>query len=264
MLTCVRVRPVLEVTPGTALGALLAAPVAAVPLGLVVGLACWAGGQASLPPLAVAFAALGLLALGSRALHLDGLSDVADGLTASYDRERSLAVMKGGTAGPAGAAALVLVLGAQAGALATYVDGGLRSAVVAGLCVCASRAALWVVCSSPVPPARPDGLGVTFAQRVPLPVAVLGWAVLAAVALLAAPVRGPVAVAAAALVVALLAWRCTQRFGGVTGDVFGAAIELALAALLVGLAGASAHHTQPAPGPRRRGAPRRTPRPPAG
>ncbi|GAA3822616.1 adenosylcobinamide-GDP ribazoletransferase [Nocardioides panacisoli] len=237
MLTCVPVRPVLEVRPATALGALLAAPLAAVPLATVVALACWGGAQASLPPLGVAFVALGLLALGSRALHLDGLADVADGLTASYDRERSLAVMKGGTAGPAGAAALVVVLGAQAGALAAYV-GDVRSAVLAGLCVCASRAALWIVCASPVPAARPDGLGVTFARRVPLLVAVPGWAALAAVAVLADAVRGPLAVAAAALVVVVLAWRCTRRFGGVTGDVFGAAIELALATLLLGLAGA--------------------------
>ena len=237
MLTCVPVRPVLEVTPATALGALLAAPLAAVPLGTVVGLACWAGGEAALPTLAVAFVALGVLALGSRALHLDGLSDVADGLTASYDPERSLAVMKGGTAGPAGAAALVVVLGTQAGALATYVDDGVRGPVLAGLCVCASRAALWIVCASPVPPARPDGLGVTFARRVPVLVAVVGWLVLAGVAALADPVRGPVTVVAAALVVVVLAWRCTRRFGGLTGDVFGAAIEIALAILLVGLAG---------------------------
>ena len=237
MLTCVPVRPVLEVAPPTARVALLAAPLAVAPLGLVVGLACWVGGRADLPPLAVAFAVLGLLALGSRALHLDGLSDVADGLTASHDRARSLAVMKGGTAGPAGVAALVVVLGVQAGALAAYV-GSARTALVAGLCVCASRAALWIVCSSPVPPARPDGLGVAFSGRVPLPFAVVGWAGLGALAAVVDPVRGPAAAVAAVVVVTLLTWRCTRRFGGVTGDVYGAAVELALAALLLGLAGA--------------------------
>ena len=45
--------------------------------------------------------------------------------------------------------------------------------------------------------------------------------------------RGLVAVALAALVVALLVRRCVRRFGGVTGDVFGAAIELSLATLLL-------------------------------
>lgn len=237
MLTCLPVPAVLRVTPGAARGALLLAPLAAVPLGALVGAVCWAGARAELPGLAVAFVALGLLALGSRALHLDGLSDVADGLTASYDRERSLEVMKGGTAGPAGVVAVVVVLGVQAGALVAYV-GSLRTAVVAAACVCASRAALWIVCSSPVPPARVDGLGVTFARRLPWVVTLVGWAGLGGLSLLADPLRGPIAVAAAAAVVLLLTWRCVRRFGGVTGDMYGAAIELSLAALLVGLAGA--------------------------
>lgn len=237
MLTCVPVPAVMAVTPRVARAALLCAPLAVAPLGVVVALACWAGARADLPPLAVAFVALGLLALGSRALHLDGLSDVADGLTASYDRERSLEVMKGGTAGPAGVAALVVVLGAQAAALATY-GAGAREAIVAGACVAASRGALWIVCAAIVPPARTDGLGVTFARRVPLAVTVTGWVVLAVLAALVDPVRGPLSVSAAAVAVLLLTWRCVRRFGGVTGDVYGAAIEVALAVLLVGLAGA--------------------------
>ncbi len=48
-----------------------------------------------LAPLVVALLAFGGLALGNHGSHLDGLSDVADGLAASYDGERrSLAVMK--------------------------------------------------------------------------------------------------------------------------------------------------------------------------
>lgn len=236
MLTAAPVPAVLRVTPGVATGALLLAPLAVLPLGAVVGALLWAGAQTTLPALAVAVVALGALALGSRALHLDGLSDVADGLTASYDRERSLAVMKSGTAGPAGVVAVVLVLGAQAAALATFVDD-LRSAVIAGAAVCASRAALWITCASPVPPARPDGLGATFTRRVPGWWTLLGWAALAGAATLVHPWRGPVAVGIAAFAVILLVGRAVRRFGGVTGDVFGAAIEVALATLLLALAG---------------------------
>ncbi len=236
-LTAIPVPAVLRVTPGVATGALLLAPLAVLPLAAVVGAIVWAGGETTVPPLAVAVVALAALALGSRALHLDGLSDVADGLTASYDSERSLAVMKGGTAGPAGVAAVVLVLGAQAAALATFV-GDVRSAVIAGAAVCASRAALWITCASPVPPARPDGLGSTFTRRVPGWWTLLGWAGLAGAATLVHPWRGPLAVGLAALVVLLLVMRAVRRFGGVTGDVFGAAIELALATLLLALAGA--------------------------
>ncbi len=237
MLTALPVPAVLRVTPGVARGALLLAPVAVLPLGALVGLVCWAGGLAGLPVLAVAVLGVGVLALGSRALHLDGLSDVADGLAASYDRERSLAVMKGGTAGPAGVVAVVLVLGVQVASLATFV-GSVRAAVIAGAAVCASRAALWITCASVVPPARPDGLGVSFTRRVPVVVAVAGWIALGAAAALVDPWRGPLAVGVAAIAVALLVTRAVQRFGGVTGDVFGAGIEVALAALLVVLAGA--------------------------
>lgn len=238
MLTALRVPAVTRVSPRDATAALLLAPVAVLPLGVLVGLVCWAGGRLGLPAAAVAFVAIGLLAAGSRALHLDGLSDVADGLTASHDRERSLAVMKSGTAGPAGVAALIVVLGAQASGLTWFVgeQGDVRGPMLAGLAVCASRAALWITACSLVPPARADGLGVTFARRVPLAAAAVGWAGLAALAALAAPVRGPVVVVVAAAVVVGLTAHTVRRFGGVTGDVFGAAIEVALAVLLVGLA----------------------------
>lgn len=238
-LTAVPIRAPVVVTPRIATGAMVFAPLAALPLGVLVALVCWAGSAAEVPSLAVAFGTLGLLAAGSRALHLDGLADVADGLTASYDRERSLAVMKSGSAGPAGVVAIVVVLGVQTAALASLVDD-VRAAVIAGAAVCASRAALWICCASRVPPARPDGLGAVFAGRVPTAVAAVGWVVVAALAGLVHPWRGPVTVVAAVLVVVVLVRRAVRRFGGVTGDVFGAAIELALATLLLGLAGAVA------------------------
>lgn len=239
-LTALRVRPVHSVTPADATAAMLLAPVAALPLGALVAAVLWFGAWAALPPLATAFLAIGGLALGARALHLDGLADVADGLTASYDAERSLAVMKTPTAGPAGVAAVVIVLGLQAGALTqlavlTTATGQARWPLLAGAAVCASRAALWIVCLKPVPPARRGGLGVSFAGRVPV-VALLGWLVLEVATMLLDPLRGPIVVAVAVFAVVWLVWRAVVRFGGVTGDVFGAAIEICLAVLLVGLA----------------------------
>ncbi len=218
--------------------AMLLGPLAAVPLGLVVGLALWAGREAGLSPWAVAASAVGLLALGSRALHLDGLADTADGLTASYDRERALAVMRTGDVGPAGAAALVLVLAVQAGALVTL-SALAWGPVLAGVLVCASRAAVYVSAAAGVPGARREGLGAATSGVVPRPAAALGG-VLVAAAVTAAAVaaglpwwRGLVCVAAALVVVAALVRRCVTRLGGVTGDVHGASVEVALAALLL-------------------------------
>jgi adenosylcobinamide-GDP ribazoletransferase len=214
-LTALPVRPPSTVDRATACTAMLLAPLAVLPLGVLVGLVVGLGGP--LPHLGVAAVAVGLLAAGSRALHWDGLSDVADGLTASYDRERSLAVMRTGTSGPAGTVAVVVVLVVQVAGLAAYV-GTWRGALVAGLLVCLSRCAVWVVCCTRVPPARPDGLGHIYTGTVPVPVAVLGGLLLSVVG---------------GLVVLLLVRRTTARFGGVTGDVMGAAIELALATTLL-------------------------------
>lgn len=240
-LTAVRVSPPAHVDGRTAGRAILLAPLAVVPLGLMVGLTGLTGVRVGLPAHVVALLAIGALAAGSRALHWDGLSDVVDGLTASYDASRSLAVMKSGTSGPAGVVAVVVVLGLQVAALAPLLLTT-RGAVLAGFLVCASRGALTITCLSGVPAARTDGLGLPHAETVSLRSALAMWGILLGLAVVLgvwanlAWWRGPVAVLLAGVVVALLVRRTVRRFGGVTGDVFGAAIELSLATLLVVLA----------------------------
>lgn len=238
MLTVVRVKPPGTVDRHVAGRSMLLAPLAVLPLGLAVALVGWGGRELGVAPLALGFMAVGALALGNRAFHLDGLADVADALTASYDRDRSLAVMKDPTSGPAGIAILVVTLGVQAAVL-----GGLftldRGPVVAGVLVCASRAVLALTCAVGVPAAAEAGLAATYAGTVArvwsvvtsllvlgVLTSVLAWA--------GAPWwQGPATTAAALLVVAAVLTRCVRRFGGVTGDVYGATIELALAAMLV-------------------------------
>jgi adenosylcobinamide-GDP ribazoletransferase len=240
-LTAIRLGPPRVVDRRVAGGAMVLAPLAVLPLGVAVTLVALAGHRLRLPLLVVALLAVGVVVLGNRAFHLDGLSDTADGLAASYDRERSLAVMKGGSAGPAGVAAVVLVLTLQAAALAGLLGQPRwgRSAVLAGVAVCVSRASLALCCARGVRPARADGLGVTYTQTVPRPVAAAVWVGAAGVLSAAAAWaglpwwRGALAAAVAVILVVALLDRATRRFGGVTGDVFGAGIELALAACWV-------------------------------
>ena len=97
--------------------AMVIAPLAVLPLGLLVAFVCWAGRELELEPLAI-----GALVLGSCALHLDGLADTADGLTVSYDRERSLAVMKSGITGPADVVILIVVLVIQIASIANILS----------------------------------------------------------------------------------------------------------------------------------------------
>lgn len=239
-LTAVRVPPPRVVDRSVAGTAMALAPIASLPLGVAAAAVALAGSSVGLPALATAFLVLLALALGTRAFHWDGLADTADGLTASYSRERSLEVMRSGPVGPAGVVAVVLVAGLQASGLAGVLrdDHGWW---VTGVLVCASRASLTLACVRGVPAARPDGLGATHVGSVPATVAV-GVLVAVGVALgLSGYALGsvlPLVVGTVVMVAAVLALllRCVRRLGGITGDVLGAAVEIAFAVLVLAAA----------------------------
>ncbi|MET9001948.1 adenosylcobinamide-GDP ribazoletransferase [Amycolatopsis sp. NPDC004169] len=213
-------------------GAMLLAPLAALPLAVAAGLVVAAGQAAHLPALATAALALGAVALGSRGLHLDGLADTADGLGASYDRAKALDVMRRGDSGPTGVATLVLVLLVQVGALTA------ANPVTAAAGVLVGRCTLSMACARGVPTARPDGLGATVAGSVPRVAAIAVGLAAAGLAVLLPGLpwwRGPLAVLLSYAVAGALLWRCTKRLGGITGDVLGATVEAAVATALVAL-----------------------------
>lgn len=226
--------------------AMVLAPLAVLPLGVLVVGVLVLGRENGLPPLATGLLAVGVLALGTRALHWDGLSDVADGLTASYSPARSLEVMRTGTSGPAGTLAVVLVVGLQAvGFGALTLAPSVAGCLLAGAAVLVSRCSLATACARPVPSARAEGLGATVAGTVPVAAAALSWVVGAALlAALAHPIfvatgawwRAAAAAVLAAVAVLAVVRRCTRRLGGITGDVLGAGVEVALAVLLLVLA----------------------------
>jgi adenosylcobinamide-GDP ribazoletransferase len=176
--------------------------------------------------LVAGFLVVGVVALSTRGMHLDGLADVADGLGCYGPPERALKVMKDGGAGPFGVVTLVVVLGAQAAAL-PHAHWG-----VVVLAFATSRAAFGICCMRGVPAARPEGLGALVAGTQH-PLVVIGtWVVLAAAAV-SLGWRAVVAVVVAGALVWSLVKHTGKRFGGVTGDVLGAAAEIALLAVLV-------------------------------
>lgn len=240
-LTAVPVGPPAVVDRQVAARSVVLAPLAVVPLGIVTAVVAGVGVQTGIAPLVLGLLVVGAVALGTRGLHLDGLSDTADGLAASFDPERSLAVMRSGTSGPAGVAATVVVMGLQAAALASLLTT-LRGAVLAAVVICASRGALALCCLRAFPPARQDGLGKTFTRTIGGAAALGLWVVLAALLAGASVVallpwwRGVVAAVLAVGCVLLLVRHVVRRLGGITGDVFGAAIEVMCAVLLVSLA----------------------------
>lgn len=262
-LSALPVRPPARID-GTRAGlAMTIAPLAAIVPGLAAAAVAAGTLAVGLSAAVAAVSAVGASVVASRGLHLDGLADTADGLAASYDRERALAVMRSGDTGPAGVVAVVLVLLGQVTALAQALTGfGPSAALVA---VLAGRAVLPLACARGIPAARPEGLGATVAGSVPrlraavsllvTMVITAGLAALAArtAAAVGVPGAGPAtttigagaaalagagAVLAAAAAAGLVTARARSRFGGITGDVLGADVELGTAAALLVLAAA--------------------------
>ncbi|MFN2496044.1 MAG: adenosylcobinamide-GDP ribazoletransferase [Pseudonocardiaceae bacterium] len=214
--------------------ALYWAPVVGAGLGLLAAAVLAALFALGTPALLAGLAVVALLAVATRGMHLDGLADTADGLGCYGGPARALAVMRDGSAGPFAVVALVLVLSMQAAALGALAQQGRLLAVL--LAVTAGRVAFSWCARAGVPPARPEGLGVLVANNQP-PVVPLAWTVaLLAAALAVVPGRawqGVLAVGFAALLVAVFSAHTRRRFGGVTGDVLGAAGELASTTVLV-------------------------------
>ncbi|MEU3182909.1 adenosylcobinamide-GDP ribazoletransferase [Streptomyces sp. NPDC006923] len=220
-----------------------AAPLA----GVVVGLCAAATGGllllAGSAPALAAVVSVAVPAVLTRGLHLDGLADTADGLGSGKPAGDALRIMKRSDIGPFGVITLVLMLLAQIAAVselygAGWADGA-AGVVLAGV---TARLALTFACRKGVRAARPDGLGAAVAGTVPVRVAsALALLVTAAGAAAGARhgISGAVLHAAAVLgglgAAELLLRHCVRRFGGVTGDVFGALAETAATVALVAL-----------------------------
>ncbi|SBT45074.1 adenosylcobinamide-GDP ribazoletransferase [Micromonospora auratinigra] len=195
---------------------------------------------ATLAPAPVAaVVTVGVGALLTRGLHLDGLADTVDALGSYRRGAAALEIMKKPDVGPFGVVALVVVLLLQAAVLAELA-GRSRPAALAAVvaATAAGRLGVGLACRRGVPAARPDGLGALVAGTVPPVALVVGTA---AVALLAVPAvagrpwQGPLAVLAALTVAVGLLRHVVRRLGGVTGDVLGATVEIVTTLAYLGL-----------------------------
>lgn len=191
------------------------------------GAAAWLG----LPPLPGAVIALALMVALTGALHEDGLADAADGLAGPTQAEK-LRIMRDSRLGSYGAIALILGLLARAGAIAALAEPlAVGTALIAA--GAASRAAMPVIMLT-LPQARADGLAASAGRPHPgRAAAAVALAALIALATLDPPAATLAVVlgAAGALGVALVAQR---QIGGHTGDVLGAAQQLAEIGALLG------------------------------
>ncbi|WP_246531366.1 adenosylcobinamide-GDP ribazoletransferase [Streptomyces bathyalis] len=222
--------------------------------GLLVGLTAAAASLLALllgtSSLLAAIVSVAVPAVLTRALHLDGLADVADGLGSAKPAEGALRIMKQSDIGPFGVITLVLALLAQVAVInELYGQGGwAHGALAVIVSAVTARTALTLAARSGVPAARPEGLGSVVAGTVPARTAVIVAAGVAVVSAAAGaivnlwwnPLFGAVsylfAVAIGLAAAELLLRHCRRRLGGVTGDVFGALAECAATVTLVVLA----------------------------
>ncbi|MBP1159288.1 adenosylcobinamide-GDP ribazoletransferase [Rhodococcus sp. PvR044] len=214
--------------------------IAATPVvGMLLGAACacllWLLLAASLDPALAGLIAVTALALLTRGMHVDGLADTVDGLGCYGPPARALEVMRGGGIGPFGVVALIVCIGAQALSFGSLAQSGQWIAI--GVAVAAGRVAVVLACRRGVPAAGPTGFGALVADSQGRWSCALWSLALTAAALFAVPGRwwqGPVVVLAALAATALLTRHCVRRFGGVTGDVLGAAVEVTVTVVAVG------------------------------
>jgi adenosylcobinamide-GDP ribazoletransferase len=203
-------------------------PVVGLVLGLVLtGLASLLSGV--LAPALTAVLLVALLAGMTGGLHLDGVADVFDALGGGRgDRQRMLDIMRDSRIGAHGAAALILLLLAKVFAVAQLVAHRDLAALLAFPAV-----GRWAVTPAIVffPYARAEGVGRAFSGEAG-PLQVVISTVIALGVLAALGVRLLVPAAGALVAATVLALWLRRRLGGLTGDVYGAVVEVAEVTML--------------------------------
>ncbi|GAB4587588.1 adenosylcobinamide-GDP ribazoletransferase [Nocardia sp. IFM 10818] len=227
-LTVLPVRGLGEVDRAVAGRAIGWAPVVGVLLGAGAAGLMWGVVALGGSWLLAGFLGVAGLALITRGMHIDGLADTFDGLGSYGPPERAREIMKSGGVGPFGVAALVFGLGIQAVSFAALAEAGRWAAV--GMAVAVGRVAVVLACRRGIRAAAGAGFGALVAgtQGVVVRLLWVGIALGAAGFVVSSWWLGPIAVGVALVVSMVLVRHCVRRFGGLNGDVLGAALEIAV------------------------------------
>ena len=215
-------------------------PLAGAVLGLLPALAMGAALFLGLGPWLAATLSVAVMTLTTGALHEDGLADTADSFGGAT-RERRLEIMRDSRIGSFGSAALFFALAVRIGAGAALAARAEWPAVVVAILVVAalSRTAGLSLLAF-LPPARRDGASFSVGQ----PTRETFWlaAGLAGLIALVLGILGGLPASGLGLMMALSAlsglafMRFAERhIGGQTGDMAGAAQQVAEIAALIGL-----------------------------
>jgi adenosylcobinamide-GDP ribazoletransferase len=186
-----------------------------------------------LPRSITALLTVALLVLVTGGLHEDGLADCADAFGSRHTKERTLAILHDSRIGAYGALALILSVGARILLIAALPAGRILPVLIAAVTL--SRWSILPLAF--LPSASPgSGQGTSIAGRISALIFTVGTAFAMAVTGCALRLEAIPTIFAASLVVSLSAAFYRRRIGGVTGDCFGATVQMVeIAVLLCGV-----------------------------
>lgn len=218
-----------QVSPQALGGSLLYFPVVGVIIGLILVGLSWL--LARLLPLALVDVLLvvALVAM-SGAFHLDGLADSCDGMAGGKTVEERWRVMSDSRLGSFGIVGVCLLLLVKYVALSNVPEAWLMPTLVL-MPVISRWAMVYAVFAYPY--AKPSGLGKAFKQGARWWSFLIATVITLAVAGALAQLRGLAIVLAVWVMVAAVAAFLKGRFGGLTGDSYGAINEVAEVLVLI-------------------------------
>lgn len=196
-------------------------------VGLVIGLLLALGYYLFsflFPKSLVLWLTIGLLALLTRGLHLDGFADTIDGLGSGGPKEKILEVMRDSRIGAFGVISLILLIGGKYLALDQISNSPVPYSLIL-MAVMGRQSMVLVCCRSSY--ARPNGgLAKPFTENLGYREMALSLVSAFGITLLSMGVKGIVLFFGIGLFSLGYRFFFIKKLGGVTGDILGAANEL--------------------------------------
>lgn len=171
----------------------------------------------------VSAAVLCLWALITGALHLDGLSDSADGLGGGKDPQHKLEIMKDSRTGAFGAVTLIIFLIFKWAMINEVIENHIPLVLLT-----APVGARWIILLVMLmfPSASEKDIGTVFKKENRWPKLIPGAILTLLVFWFFWGGPGLAVLVLTAFLAILFAWRVSGKLGGLTGDVYGATIEI--------------------------------------
>ena len=207
-------------------------PVVGILIG-AIGAVVAVGSAQFLPPLTAATLGFVVTALATGGFHEDGLADSFDGLAGGWTVEQRLEILKDSRHGTFGVLSILLVTIVKVTAFAGVldaVDWWQAALVLVGTHAGARGAAVALMGAAPT--ASHTGLGADYTKMLGPASSIVGGVLGVLFVVPAFLLWTPVAVVATAVSVTAIGIWAHRKIGGITGDLLGAAEQVAECALL--------------------------------